>query len=62
MKRFIQLFLELDSTNKTSRKETALISYFQDAPPRDAAWVVTYLIGKRPPTAITAKHVRVAAI
>lgn len=62
MKRFIQLFLELDSTNKTSRKEAALISYFQDAPPRDAAWVVTYLIGKRPRTAITAKHVRMAAI
>ena len=47
MKRFAQLFIELDQTTRTSEKVTALESYFTDAPPADAAWVLHFLMGKR---------------
>lgn len=47
MRRFTQLFLELDSTNKTSAKVHALASYLQNAPAKDAAWAVAILTGRR---------------
>ena len=48
MRRFTHLFIRLDETNKTTDKLAALIDYFKAAPPRDAAWAVSYLTGKRP--------------
>jgi ATP-dependent DNA ligase len=47
MKRFARLYAELDSTNKTGEKVEALVSYLRDAPARDAAWAVHFLIGRR---------------
>ena len=58
MKRFTRLFIRLDETNKTTDKLAALIDYFSAAPPRDAAWAVTYLTGKRPRSPVNAAQVR----
>ena len=48
MKRFAQLFEELDRTTRTSEKVDALERYFAEAPPADAAWAVHFLSGERP--------------
>lgn len=58
MKRFTRLFISLDETNKTSAKLAALEAYFHQAPPRDAAWAVTYLVGRRPRTPVNAAQIR----
>lgn len=52
MKRFTRLFTELDQTNRTNEKVAALESYFRDADPRDAAWALYFLCGKRPPRCV----------
>ncbi|HEX2828294.1 MAG TPA: ATP-dependent DNA ligase [Burkholderiales bacterium] len=48
MKRFAQLYAELDSTNSTLGKLAALERYFRDAAPEDAAWAVYFLTGNKP--------------
>jgi DNA ligase-1 len=48
MKRFSRLFSELDATNSTNEKVEALTRYFNEAPPRDAAWAVYFLAGGKP--------------
>ena len=48
MKRFAQLYAELDSTNSTLAKLAALERYFRGAAPRDAAWAVYFLTGNKP--------------
>ncbi|HUR89564.1 MAG TPA: ATP-dependent DNA ligase [Ramlibacter sp.] len=48
MKRFSQLFAELDQTTSTNAKVEALTRYFDEAPPRDAAWAVYFLAGGKP--------------
>lgn len=58
MRRFTRLFIRLDETNKTTDKLAALIDYFKTAPPRDAAWAVTYFTGKRPRSPVNAGQVR----
>ena len=56
MKRFAQLFDELDASTATSAKVDALKRYFADAAPADAAWAVYFLAGGKPrqvvPTAV----------
>ena len=47
MKRFAELYAALDQTNKTNEKVAALASYFQQAPPSDAAWAISLLSGRR---------------
>lgn len=47
MKRFVELFEALDRTTKTNAKVSALVAYFRDAEPRDAAWAVYFLTGQR---------------
>lgn len=47
MKRFAQLFSELDRTTRTSAKVEALVRYFRAAPPADAAWGLFFLTGNR---------------
>ena len=47
MKRFAQLYEDLDLTTSTNAKVDALADYFRTAPPEDAAWVVYFLSGKR---------------
>jgi len=48
MKAFAELYAALDQTTKTNEKIRALTRYFAAAPPEDAAWVVSFLIGRRP--------------
>ena len=47
MKRFTELFFEIDSTNRTSEKVEAMVRYFRDAPPADAAWALYFLSGRK---------------
>lgn len=48
MKKFTQLFTELDQTTKTRRKIDALLRYFQTAGDKDKAWAIALLSGRRP--------------
>ena len=48
MKRFAQLYGELDATNSTNAKLAALERYFREAPAADAAWAVYFLTGNKP--------------
>jgi DNA ligase-1 len=48
MKRFSQLFAQLDATTSTNAKVEALQRYFEQAPARDAAWAVYFLAGGKP--------------
>jgi DNA ligase-1 len=48
VKRFSRLFEEIDETTKTSEKVAAMVRYFADVPPADAAWAVWFLSGNRP--------------
>jgi DNA ligase-1 len=45
---FAELYSALDETTKTNEKVAALVRYFRAAPPEDAAWAVSFLIGRRP--------------
>ncbi|VFR16824.1 ATP-dependent DNA ligase LigC [plant metagenome] len=45
MKRFAALFQALDRSTATLDKRAALVAYFRDAPPRDAAWALYLLAG-----------------
>lgn len=47
MKRFAELYTELDTTTKTNEKVDALVRYFSAAPPDDAAWALFFLSGRR---------------
>jgi len=48
MKQFAELFLELDRTNKTSRKTELLKNYFLTAPEEDRIWALALFTGRRP--------------
>ncbi len=48
MKAFAALYAVLDETTKTNEKVAALERYFRAAAPEDAAWAVSFLIGRRP--------------
>ena len=45
MKRFAALYRDLDRSTATLDKRAALIAYFRDAPPEDAAWALWLLSG-----------------
>ena len=55
MRAFADLYTALDETNKTNAKIEALRDYFQRAPAADAAWVLYFLIGRRPRRAINVR-------
>ena len=48
MRRFAQLFAEVDRTTRTNDKVEAMTSYFATADAADAAWAVYFLSGGRP--------------
>jgi DNA ligase-1 len=56
VRRFARLFEELDQTTKTGAKVAAMVRYFADAPPADAAWAVHFLSGGRPKRLIGARR------
>jgi DNA ligase-1 len=47
MKRFAQLYDDIDRTTSTNAKVAAMARYFASAPPADAAWAVFFLTGRR---------------
>lgn len=47
MKRFSDLYRQLDETTKTNRKVEAMRAYFAEAPAADAAWGMYFLCGRR---------------
>ena len=47
MKRFAELYDEIDRTTSTNAKVAALVRYLRDAPPADAAWALFFLTGRR---------------
>jgi DNA ligase-1 len=47
MKRFAALYDALDRTTSTNAKVAALESYFRSAPHGDAAWALSFLVGRR---------------
>jgi DNA ligase 1 len=48
MKAFAELYAALDRTTKTNEKVAALRRYLEQARPEDAAWAVSFLLGRRP--------------
>ncbi len=47
MQRFTKLYFALDSTTRTVEKVAALVRYFSQAQPADAAWALFFLTGNR---------------
>jgi DNA ligase-1 len=47
MKRFTELYMELDASNRKNAKLAALKRYFSEVPPEDGAWAVFFLTGNR---------------
>ncbi|MDX2061522.1 MAG: ATP-dependent DNA ligase [Bacteroidia bacterium] len=47
MRRFTELFLALEASNKTTARLAALEAYFGAAPPEDAVWALALLSGHR---------------
>ncbi|WP_109467439.1 ATP-dependent DNA ligase [Albibacillus kandeliae] len=58
MKRFAQLFREIDGSTKTTVKVAALADYFRDAPETDRLWTVALFSGRRPRRATTTTRLR----
>ena len=47
MRRFTDLFTRLDRSTGTGDKRAALVEYFRNAPPEDAAWALWLLSGEK---------------
>jgi DNA ligase 1 len=47
MKRFAALYDAIDGTTSTNAKVAAMVHYFSEAPPADAAWAIFFLTGRR---------------
>ena len=62
MRRFAQLFEELDATTRTTEKLKALSTYFDQAPPADRLWALALLAGRRPKRQVTATQLRLFAV
>jgi len=45
--RFARLYDAIDRTTSTNAKVAAMVEYFREAPPEDAAWAVFFLTGRR---------------
>ncbi len=58
MKRFTELFTELDETNRTNEKVAALERYFREAPAADAAWAFHFLAGRKIGRAVNSTAMR----
>ncbi len=58
MQRFTQLYDDLDTTTRTNQKVAALVRYFQEADPADAAWALYIFTGRRLPRGINTPTMR----
>lgn len=61
MKRFAELYADLDATTSTSAKVAALVRYLAEVPPEDAAWAVYFLAGGKPRQLIRTAQLRALA-
>jgi DNA ligase-1 len=52
------LFEALDATTRTLEKTEALERYFAEAPARDAAWALYFLLGEKLPRSVTTRQIR----
>lgn len=62
MRRFAQLYQDLDSTTSTQRKTQAIVSYLGHAPAADAAWAVYFLGGGKLKRLVASAELRVLAM
>ena len=62
MKRFAQLYAELDASTSTRAKLEAMHRYFADAAPAEAAWAVYFLAGGKPRQLVGSRALREFAI
>jgi DNA ligase-1 len=62
MRRFAQLFAELDATTATSAKVDALARYFAQAAPAEAAWATYFLCGGKPRAVVGTRALREFAL
>lgn len=58
MKRFAELFTQLDQTTKTNQKVEALVTYFQQAPPQDIVWAIALLADRKPKRTVKSGELR----
>jgi DNA ligase 1 len=58
VKRFATLYDAIDATTATTAKVAALVAYFRDAPAADAAWAVSFLVGRRPKRLVRSADLR----
>lgn len=58
MKAFADLYDAIDRTTATQGKVAALVAYFRQAPPADAAWAISFLVGRRPKRLIKSADLR----
>ena len=62
MKRFAQLYAELDTTTSTREKLAALARYYAKAPAADAAWATYFLAGGKPRQVVPTRLLREIAL
>jgi DNA ligase-1 len=58
MQQFASLYDAIDASTATSSKVAALVAYFRDAAPADAAWAVAFLVGRRPKRLVKSPDLR----
>ena len=58
MKAFADLYRALDETTRTTVKIDSMARYFQSVQPRDAAWAMYFLSGRKPRQAVPSKRLR----
>jgi DNA ligase-1 len=58
MKQFAELYALLDASTRTNDKVAALVRYFREAAPADAAWAIYFLTGNRPRQAVPSKRLQ----
>ncbi|MFT6333941.1 MAG: DNA ligase-1 [Halioglobus sp.] len=58
MKRFAQLFKQLDHTTKSTAKINALVEYFSSSEDKDKVWAIALFSHRRPKRTVTTKLLR----
>lgn len=58
MKRFVQLFHELDTTTSANKKVDALVAYLSEVNPTDQLWTIALFTGRNPKRAVKTNQLR----
>lgn len=58
MKQFAALYAALDASTSTNDKVAALLQYYHNAPPEDAAWATYFLAGGKPRQVVNTRMLR----